>query len=255
MEWFWGELNATSTQSTSERRRKIIDKMRKSIFKSIGNKNKNGEQVLHKLVFSVGTSEVCETAYLHIIGHGATKMWLKCKKELLASYSRYNGFIAEDELKELDAAIKMTKHSSEMRVKKKSDHALSFLQYLAKFYASLSPNEGEENVRVLPFETYSALFTEYKAYCEANDVDTSLRARKETFRLAWRDFYSSGNVKLSRGKGTFPTCDICNNANDMLSLSKSKTWTKRQRDIIISFKVLIIKPSINMIDYLLLLFM
>ena len=87
----------------------------------------------------------------------------------------------EDELKDLDAAIKIRKSSSEMRTRKKSDHALSFLQYLTKFYASLSPNEGEENVRVLPFATYSALFTEYKAYCEANDVDTSTRARKETF--------------------------------------------------------------------------
>ena len=239
MVWFWGELNATTTQSTSERRSKIIDKMRKSIFKSIGVKNnKNGDGSVHKLVFSVGSSEVCETAYLHIIGHGATKMWLKCKKGLLSSYSRNNGLITEDELKDLDAAIKMTKSSSEMRARKKSDHALSFLQYLTKFYASLSPNEGEENVRVLPFETYSALFTEYKAYCEANDVDTSTRARKETFRLVWKEFYSNGNVKLSRGKGTFPTCDICNNANDMLSLSKSKTWTKKQRDIIISFEVI-----------------
>jgi len=236
LEWFWGDLNATTTQSTSERRRKIIDKMRKSVFKSIESKNKTAEQV-HKLVFSVGSSEVCETAYLHIIGHGATKMWLKCKKELLTAYSRKNGLMTEDDIKELDAAIKMTKSRSEIRTKKKSDHAHSFLQYLTRFYASLSPNEGEENVRVLPFETYSALFTEYKAYCETNGVDASTRARKETFRLVWKEFYANGNVKLSRGKGTFPTCDICNNANDMLSLSKSKTWIKRQRDIIISFKV------------------
>ena len=127
--WFWGELNATTTQSTSERRRKIIDKMRKSIFKSTGvTKKKNGEEgLVHKFVFSVGSSEVCETAYLHIIGHGATKMWLKCKKELLSSYSRNNGLITEVELKDLDAAIKMTKSNSEMRTRKKSDHALSFL--------------------------------------------------------------------------------------------------------------------------------
>ena len=154
----------------------------------------------------------------------------RCKKELLSSYSRNNGLITEVELKDLDAAIKMTKSNSEMRTRKKSNHALSFLQYLTKFYASLSPNEGEENLRVLPFETYSALFTEYKAYCETNDVDTSMRARKETFRLVWKEFYSNGNVKLSRGKGTFPTCDICNNANDMLSLSKSKPG-QRNREI------------------------
>ena len=123
-----GELNATTTQSTSERRSKIIDKTRKSIFKSIGVKNnKNGDGSVHKLFFSVGSSEVCETAYLHIIGHGATKMWLKCKKELLSSYSRNNGLITEVELKDLDAAIKMTKSNSEMRTRKKSDHALSFL--------------------------------------------------------------------------------------------------------------------------------
>ena len=125
IEWFWGKPNATSTQSTSERRRKIIDKMQKSVFKSLGNKNKNEEeQVVHKLVFSVGSSEVYETAYLHIIGHGARKMWLKCKKELLSSYSRNNGLLTEADLKELDAAIKMIKPRTLRRCVQKRSYTM-----------------------------------------------------------------------------------------------------------------------------------
>jgi hypothetical protein len=71
-------------------------------------------------------------------------MWLKCKRGLLSSYSRNNGLITEDELKDIDAAFKMTKSSSEISTRKKSDHALSFLQYLTHFYASLSITKGKK---------------------------------------------------------------------------------------------------------------
>ena len=50
-------------------------------------------------------------------------------------------------------------------------------------------------------------------------------ASKETFRKQWSLVYKTGQVKLFRGKGTFPTCDISNNANDMLTFSKTLRWT------------------------------
>ena len=133
----------------------------------------------------------------------------------------------------------MKRHKTDRRPQPKADSARSFITYLMQFYASLSPNEGEEHIRILPFETVSQLYEEYKAHYKAttNATDDYCMASKETFRKQWSEFYKTGQVKLSRGKGTFPTCDICNNANDMLSFSKTSKWTKKQRDIIISFKV------------------
>jgi len=87
----------------------------------------------------------------------------------------------------------------------------------------------------------SQLFAEYKAHCKQFATPHSHTAAKETFRKAWKDCYKKGEVKFTRGKGTFPTCDICNNANDMLALAKNNSrWTRRQRDIIGAFKVFII---------------
>jgi hypothetical protein len=133
----------------------------------------------------------------------------------------------------------MKRHKLDRRPQPKADNARSFITYLMQFYASMSPNEGEEHIRILPFEKVSQLYEEYRAHYKATSLagDEYYMASKETFRKQWSEFYRTGQVKLSRGKGTFPTCDICNNANDMLTFSKSSKWTKKQRDIIISFKV------------------
>lgn len=55
--------------------------------------------------------------------------------------------------------------------------------YLMQFYASMSPNEGdEEHIRILPFEKVSQLFEEYKAHYLATAHDgVDCMTSKETF--------------------------------------------------------------------------
>jgi len=237
MTWFWGGDSSKPAYTTSDRKAKVIDKMKRSIFKDLSSSNNSR---LH-LVFSMGSANVCESVYLKLIGHPSSKMWQRCKNLIFGSYSRNNGSISEADMQSIEAAISMKRHKSERRPQPKADSARSFITYLMQFYSSLSPNDGEEHIRILPFETVSQLYEEYRAHCQVNSVNTAGEihciASKETFRKQWKEIYKAGQVKLSRGKGTFPTCDICNNANDMLAFSKSTKWTKRQRDIIISFKV------------------
>ena len=231
---------AVNRHTTSERKAKVIDKMKSSVFKDLSS-SKKFRNDLH-LVFSVGSANVCESTYLLLIGHPLSKMWQRCKNSIFASYTRNNGSIPEADIQSIQAAISLNRHKSERRPQPKADSVRSFITYLMEFYSSMSPNEGEEHIRILPFETVSQLYEEYKAHCQAtsygkNTGENCYFASKETFRKQWKEFYKTGQVKLSRGKGTFPTCDICNNANDMLTFSKSSKWTKRQREIILSFKV------------------
>lgn len=254
MRYFWGDMESAAPTS-SQRKAKIIKIMSKSTFKmesaratTNNHKSKQKEEEACKkelltvqLMFKVSSNDICEAAFLKVIGHRATKLWLRCKREILASFSRHGGVLDDKELELIDKAISRQRDPSEQRSRPKKDNALSFIKYYANFHADLSPQDGEENIRILPFETVSQLFSEYRAHCMLFATPHSNSAAKETFRKAWKECYKNKEVKFTRGKGTFPTCDICNNANDMLALAKNNSrWTRRQRDIIIGFKVIII---------------
>ena len=137
----------------------------------------------------------------------------------------------------------MTKAPSEKRSKKKWNHAETFIEYFAVYHGSKSPNPGEEKLRILPYETITQLFQEYQASNKAEGAHFDLCAQRETFRKVWRDMHKARTVRFTRGKGTFPTCDICNNCNDLLSLSKSSHWTKHQREIVFNYKSMHLKQQ------------
>ena len=90
-------------------------------------------------------------------------------------------------------------------------------------------------MKIIPFEGISQLYNEYQMSCKYDNLHPEEFAKKETFRKAWVDMHKKKHVRFVRGKGTFPTCDICNNANDMLS--STKKYTKAQREIIVSYLV------------------
>jgi hypothetical protein len=66
----------------------------------------------------------------------------------------------------------MKRHKTDRRPQPKADSARSFIMYLMQFYASLSPNEGEEHIRILPFEKLSQLYEEYRAHYKATVTAT-----------------------------------------------------------------------------------
>jgi len=237
MESFWDGGCSTAAPSMSERKATILHKLVNSYV--LNSLNTGGE-----FQFSVGDRvkgkedrTICESAYLCIIGHPLSHLWKK-SKSLVAKMSLDNSTSANpQDIHRLYDAIAQTKVPSEQRSRFKTDHAKLFIKYFAEFNADLSPNAGEEHLRVLPFETISQLFEEYTYQNISDHVDPDICAKKETFRTTWKAEHKEGLVKFSRGKGTFPTCDIGNNANDLLASNKTQKFTKRQREIIFSFKV------------------
>ena len=237
LEWFWGGDIYTPAITTGERREKVIIKMKQSLHKD----NKTLDPFFQ---FKVADAIICEYAYLNVIGMSYTRMWKSCKKELfrLATGTDINT-LSQIDIDEIDKMIQLNKAPSERRARTKYNHAQTFIEYFRQCYSSLSPNPGEENLRILPYETISQLFEEYLNTNKVESVHPDLRAARTTFREAWADMYKGGSVKFTRGKGTFPTCDICNNCNDLLHTAKSIKWTKKQRDIIFSFKTMHLKQQ------------
>jgi len=89
---------------------------------------------------------------------------------------------------------------------------------------------------VLPLETLAQFYVEYCFQCEK---EGNKPACKETFRVSYLKLKKEGLFKFTRGKGTFPTCDICNNANDLLANSKSSKMSTQVRDLIMDLKVIV----------------
>jgi hypothetical protein len=231
MNLFWGDYKDEAL-STKQRRDTIQNKMLQSI---VFDSNNN-----HQFKFQVGAdlNKYCEAFYMNIIGHPVTNMWKNCKSSVITTMTTNGGSRCSLEQQEqIRQVLNETKYISEKGSATKTRHATHFIQFLAEFQSSYSPNDGEEELRILPFETISQLFAEYNIYCKYRNEPLTETAREETFRKAWRTCHSNGTVRFTRGKGTFPTCDICNNANDMLSQHKMFSYTQRQREIIFSFKV------------------
>jgi hypothetical protein len=233
---FWGVTTSNNVWTTTDRRKSIISKL-------IASYHQRSNNQCSYFAFILGSSigqdrRVCEGMYLHVIGMNPTRMWNTTKafvERFLISgqYDQLNsksGFV-DDALK----AIKQSKHSSERKSHIKMDRCQLFIIGFGKQNGSLSPNPGEENLIVLPVETVAQLYVEYWFQC-AKEINNN-PACKETFRIAYMKLKKDGLFKLTRGKGTFPTCDICNNANDLLANNKKISMATSIRDLIMDLKV------------------
>lgn len=226
---FWGD----AAIATMERRRRIISKLLSAYHNSTDK---------YSFGFSIGTSfgqelRVCESAYLQIIGHNRTKLWNRTKKQVTTMMKSgkfdiltgTSGFIDE-----ILNSIRQTKDPSEKKSRLQTESCIAFINLFGQLNGSKSPHEGEENLLVLPFEKLSQLYAEYCYQCVNEKVPSACR---ETFRSAYLQLKKEGLYKFNRGKGTFPTCDICNNANDLLASSESSKMLPQVRDLIVKLKV------------------
>lgn len=233
---FWGDTSIALR--TNQRRKKVISKLFSAYQRDVKTLASDGSS----FAFSIGTTigqqlRVCENTYLHVIGHAKTPMWLRLKtavQDLMnsgdyANLDSKSGF--DDEVMKM---IKQTKDPSEKKSRNQTESCIEFIEWFGKNNGSFSPNEGEENLVILPLETLSQLYTEYCFQCEKESRTT---ACKETFRVAYLQLKKGGKYKFARGKGTFPTCDICNNANDLLASSRSTKMSPQVREMIMKLKV------------------
>lgn len=91
-----------------------------------------------------------------------------------------------------------------------------------------------------------SFFEEYLAFCTAEKLSPNQYAKDETFR---KIFLSMNNeFRLITSKGSMPTCDICNNANDMLRSLKIRDQSSRE--IILKFKRLHLRQQMEERQYM-----
>lgn len=84
----------------------------------------------------------------------------------------------------------------------------------------------------MPYEDVRQFYHEYCLHCEAANTDRTERAQEQTFRRA---FVDQPDVRLIGCKGSFHTCELCNNANELLR-DPARRFTRHQREIIMQFK-------------------
>lgn len=230
---FWGYT--VNVWTTTDRRKAIISKLLSAYQRHYNQRS--------YFAFVLGSSiaqdrRVCEGTYLHVIGMNPTPMWKKTKAyvENLLCTGEYDQLNSKSGFLDVALnAILQTKHSSERKSHMQLERCQLFIQGFGKQNGSLSPNPGEENLIVLPVETVVQLYIEYCFQCEKESISP---ACKETFRVGYMKLKKDGLFKLTRGKGTFPTCDICNNANDLLANNKKLSMATSIRDLIMDLKVL-----------------
>jgi hypothetical protein len=173
---------------------------------------------------------ICEEAYLKVIDLNATNMWLDIKKLAI----KHSGDIeAMQEDSEMRKQINSTKASSEKtNYQPQREIARDFIIRYGDRYGDSSVDAGEanDNVKILPVYSQAELYREYTNHCatirDGNVVSSS------TFRNAWNELKKEGAIKCLRSRGTFHTCDICNNANELL-LGNFKA---HQKEIIKKYK-------------------
>jgi hypothetical protein len=76
-------------------------------------------------------------------------------------------------------------------------------------------------VYVAPFVDIKAFWEEYCAYHAHEQTIRTDVAGLSTFSAAFKLLNETKGIKKLRSKGTFNTCEICNNASDLLR-NKSK---------------------------------
>lgn len=101
-------------------------------------------------------------------------------------------------------------------------------------------------MKFLPYSSVPEFYEEYLAYCTAELKAPRTYAGEECFRKAFLSL--NKEYRLIGSKGSFPTCDICNNANDMLRNLKIKDQS--HREIILKFKRLHLQQQMKEREYM-----
>jgi hypothetical protein len=71
-------------------------------------------------------------------------------------------------------------------------------------------------------------------HCSITRERPSNIAGASCFRKAYITLYDQKEVKLTACKGSMPTCNICNTANEMLR--NTKRWNEAQREVVLRFQ-------------------
>jgi hypothetical protein len=76
---------------------------------------------------------------------------------------------------------------------------------------------------VVPFCTLSSFYDEYKNHYVTHQTPVENFAGQTVFTAAYDHLHKTMNLRKLKSRGTFNTCEICNNA-DLLLKNKSKQY-------------------------------
>lgn len=80
---------------------------------------------------------------------------------------------------------------------------------------------GGLNVYVAPFVDLKSFYAEYKYYHSHQQTRQEDIAGQTTFNNAFHLLRETKGIKLLKAKGAFQTCEICNNASELLNHNKT----------------------------------
>lgn len=73
-----------------------------------------------------------------------------------------------------------------------------------------------DKIRVLPYDNLTSFFEEYLFHCDSVKENNEEIAKRSTFIKAYQELEKTEFIRLTGCKGSFNTCEICNNSNDLL---------------------------------------
>ena len=73
---------------------------------------------------------------------------------------------------------------------------------------------------VVPYSNSKAFHDEYTIYCNNVQALINQQASLSTFKRAYQYAYANHGIRMMNCKGAINTCEICNNASDLLRNSK-----------------------------------
>ena len=75
---------------------------------------------------------------------------------------------------------------------------------------------------------------EYLHHCSITKENPNNIAGRTCFGKAFEELENKKEIKLTACKGSMPTCNVCNTANEMLR--NTKRWNEAQREVVLKFQ-------------------
>ena len=181
------------------------------------------------LTFKLDGQRICEATFLVLLGliipnavaSDVNSQWRSVKKAYLkrTAPTLLNG----PNIVEMIDNLEEFRDPNLPRYKSKREHAIGWISNLcnAMNADTIVTMEGSDKKLVIPFDNLKSLHMEYLGSVEMHGEMTSKVATSYgTFKKAFDSF--DQKAKLLGCKGSFPTCDICNKANDLLRNANKK---------------------------------
>jgi hypothetical protein len=141
------------------------------------------------------------------------RQWNEVKKEIVTGIESNNALNENKLNKQLMSGEKRSFKSIRDTRSLKFLGCIKYIKYCAEVYSDTCPTDG--NIRFVPHKNPTQF---YQDYVDFHDNFGLTKAKSDTFRKALDSLHDS--IRLVHSKGSFPACNTCNNANDMLSESQ-----------------------------------